>query len=213
MLPAPYSEQEIRRFLMLTRSVANGAIVYAGAPDAGWYAECWMPAPYSALSVANYFLSKEPMTVMRLQKLVFYAHGIYLAERGKPLIFDHIQAWKWGPVIPVLYQAFKHFKDREITEQATVVMPSGGTSMVVMPVAPPEASDAVAILEDTWRLLGRFSAAKLSNATHQPGTPWHEVYQRSMDEHGKLVPNLRIENERIEAFFRQLLRKNGDVAV
>jgi hypothetical protein len=34
-----------------------------------------------------------------------------------------------------------------------------------------------------------------------------------MDEHGKLVPNLRIENERIEAFFRQLLRKNGDVAV
>ena len=70
-------------------------------------------APTNALDVSLYFLelSKDsgvPLTQMQIQKLVYFSHGWYLAKNeGRPLIPDDIEAWRWGPVIPRLYRAFR----------------------------------------------------------------------------------------------------------
>lgn len=71
---------------------------------------------HSSILVSDYILrqaTKAGMTLTQFQliKLTFIAHGRYLAVTDKPLISDRIEAWKHGPVIPVLYQALKVYGD------------------------------------------------------------------------------------------------------
>ncbi len=44
------------------------------------------------------------MTVMKLQKLVYYCQAWSLVWDEKPLFHEPIQAWANGPVVPALYQ-------------------------------------------------------------------------------------------------------------
>ncbi len=73
-----------------------------------------MPS-YTALDIANYFLFKaqeedqELLSNLKLQKLVYYAQGIHLADQGTPLFEDKIIAWQYGPVIPDLYHKYKNY--------------------------------------------------------------------------------------------------------
>ena len=43
------------------------------------------------------------MTAMRLHKLLYYCQGWHLAWYGRPLFADRIEAWKYGPVVPAVY--------------------------------------------------------------------------------------------------------------
>ncbi len=57
-------------------------------------------APVSAKLVANYFLKKaaaEGVTLdpMKLQKLVYIAHGWHLGLLGAPLLRSPIEAWTY----------------------------------------------------------------------------------------------------------------------
>jgi len=54
--------------------------------------------------VAAHILDRRgPMTVMKLQKLCYYAYGYHLAWEGRPLFPEHFEAWANGPVAPALY--------------------------------------------------------------------------------------------------------------
>ena len=69
---------------------------------------------YPAAKVANEFISyadhlRQPLTNMQLQKLVYIAHGFYLAWRDEPLVSEEVKAWQWGPVIIPLYEALKQY--------------------------------------------------------------------------------------------------------
>lgn len=64
---------------------------------------------YSALDIAEWFLyynrsimeeyDAEYISNLKLQKLLYYAQGCYLALRDKSLFCDNILAWKHGPVV------------------------------------------------------------------------------------------------------------------
>jgi uncharacterized phage-associated protein len=57
------------------------------------------------LDVAAYILVKRgPMTVMKLQKLCYYAYGYHLAWEGRRLFPEHFEAWVNGPVCRDLYR-------------------------------------------------------------------------------------------------------------
>ena len=67
-------------------------------------------APYSALAIANFFLENhKSISPMKLQKLVYFAHGWNLAISNNPLIKEPIEAWDYGPVISTIYNEFKLF--------------------------------------------------------------------------------------------------------
>ncbi len=79
-------------------------------------------APYPPSAVANFFLSKsDEITQMQLHKLLYYAHGWYLAVVGKPLLNEMIGAWKHGPVVPSLYYDLKKFGARPVDRLAKVI--------------------------------------------------------------------------------------------
>jgi Uncharacterized phage-associated protein len=74
-----------------------------------------MQPKYTAFDIANYFLYKaqkedqELLSNLKLQKLIYYAQGLHLAIYGKPLFANIIEAWNYGPVIPILYHKYKEY--------------------------------------------------------------------------------------------------------
>ena len=71
-----------------------------------------MPVP--PVAVANWLLKKswdenKPITQMKIQKLLYFAHGWHLALLDKPMMDEVVQAWKFGPVFESVYHTFKYF--------------------------------------------------------------------------------------------------------
>ena len=70
---------------------------------------------HDARQVANEFLSLAeetniPLTPLQVQKLVYFAHAWQLGLYGKPLIDTEFEAWRYGPVVPVVYFGLSHFR-------------------------------------------------------------------------------------------------------
>jgi uncharacterized phage-associated protein len=147
---------------------------------------------YDAKAIANYFLdlaraSNSALTPMKLQKLVFFAHGWCLALYGRPLIADAVEAWKFGPVIPSLYHEFKSAGSAAIETPASTVDLENFD--LVFPRVPQEDRETRELLDQVWRSYGGLSAYQLSSLTHLPGSPWSQVREgREDDARGVVIP-------------------------
>lgn len=72
--------------------------------------------------IADYFiaLSNETqnlITNLKLQKLTYYAQAWHLAIFDDSLFEDEFEAWVHGPVLPVLYNQYKHFSWKPIIRE------------------------------------------------------------------------------------------------
>ncbi|NGM14494.1 Panacea domain-containing protein [Verrucosispora sioxanthis] len=97
-----------------------------------------------------------PMTAMKLEKLVYYCQGWHLAREGHPLFQEPIEAWREGPVVPLLYR--HHRRQRVVSD-----WPHGEHSRLT-----PTQADTVRWVAESY---GRFSATELSTMTHNE-LPW-----------------------------------------
>jgi uncharacterized phage-associated protein len=156
--------------------------------------------PYPAKAVANYFLdlaeeSGKQLDPMKIQKLVFFAHGWHLALTGKPLLEEQVEAWQYGPVVPTLYQEFKQWGSGTIQGRATdwrlETNPATGRKTIVRMVAPSLDdcdSDgreyAKGVVKRVWEVYGSWSAVQLSQLTHVPGGPWDVTRRENPDRKG-----------------------------
>ena len=154
---------------------------------------------YPASLIAYAFVKKgidegKFVTQMKLQKLVYFAQGYHLAKYHRSLIKENFQAWLYGPVIPEIYQDFKLYGSRPITDTEEFTPSST--------YKPPFRLDAEAIdtINYSWGVLKDFSAMSLSNWTHQPDGPWSKVYDPD-------VKSTPISNDDIKQYFEKLLIK------
>ncbi len=178
--------------------------------------------PFKALAIANEFIelaqrSGKQLTPMKLQKLVYYAHGWYLALEGKPLLNEEVEAWQYGPVVPSLFHDLKEYGNQPVSglvgkhEFEDAPLPSGNLGFTMIWVVPrlnednEDESFAKLLIGKVWELYGGYSAAKLSNMTHAPGGPWH----RTVEESGGLTRNKDIDRELIRSHFIGLMNGNG----
>src|ERR1700680_3484243 len=91
----------------------------------------YLRMPFSAAAVANEFLrlahrDNKPITPLKMQKLVYFAHGWHLALTGRPLLSEPIQAWEYGPVIPTIYKEFSELVSDAIHYPASVYVQGKG---------------------------------------------------------------------------------------
>jgi uncharacterized phage-associated protein len=66
--------------------------------------------------IAKGFLSIQPMSHKKLQKLCYYAYSWYLTLYNRKLFDNRFEAWIHGPVDPILYQRYKDWGWQEIQE-------------------------------------------------------------------------------------------------
>src|SRR5271163_1555007 len=59
------------------------------------------------VNLANSGEEPDPLTHLRLQKLLYYAQGWYLGIFGRALFTNRIEAWRHGPVVPDVYKELK----------------------------------------------------------------------------------------------------------
>lgn len=159
--------------------------------------------------VANFFIDKaiasgaNDLSQLKLQKLVYYAHGWHLGLAESPLFVEPVQAWKYGPVIQSLRTEFKEFGSLPITRRARKIRWEGGT-FTEQDYTLSDADLISPFLTRIWEEYGKFSAIQLTNMTHEPGTPWHQIathYQFQIPA-GTTIPN-----ELMRDYFRAAAEK------
>jgi len=166
-----------------------------------------MPYPYK--SVTNALLNKmrskgENVTPLKLQKLLYYTCGYYLAASGgRPLIDHTFEAWEYGPVLPVLYRHFRHYGNRPITSLAYDYDPMSGARV---PTPPPE-GDALfdQVADFVVATYGDYSGLRLSAMTHAPGSPWEQTRQ---DNPG--IKDANIDRSKLLEYFAKFVEPQGD---
>ncbi|MEL7483909.1 MAG: type II toxin-antitoxin system antitoxin SocA domain-containing protein [Planctomycetota bacterium] len=158
-------------------------------------------------ALANTFLEEaqrrnmNDLSPMKLQKLVYFAHGWQLALTGKPLVDEDVQAWRFGPVIYPLYRAFKRWGDQPIAEPAFDLSFEDGTFTKHTPLL--EQHDEVrGLVRRVLDVYGRFNAIQLSNMTHDKGSPWDRISEQFG---GNIPPGVDIPNELIRDYFTRQL--------
>jgi uncharacterized phage-associated protein len=146
--------------------------------------------PHSAKTIASYILSLqnentcEPIFNMKLQKLLYYAQGIYVAVNGAddPLFSDKIYAWERGPVIITVYQEYCRYHKRPLPREDRPNL-SEYDSLIV---------------DEVYRAFGEFSNSELSIMTHAE-MPWKKHYRPN-------ELNIEIPRADLETFFKQYIK-------
>ena len=152
---------------------------------------------YSAKAVANFFIrryGRHGISPLKLQKLIYIAHGWCLALTDEPLVKDeHVEAWQHGPVFPSVYYEFREFGANIITRQATELAAD-------FSIETPEVTDDTTkrLLDKVWEHYGKYSGAQLSRLTHKPGSPWDIA---SREANG--IRNFHISNDLIKAHYKE----------
>jgi uncharacterized phage-associated protein len=157
---------------------------------------------YSPLAIANTFVAKyggsDDLSHMKLQKLVFYAYGWWLAYHDEPLVAEGPEVWKFGPVFSSLYSALAQNGMSPIDEPKRAV-PIGKA-----PIVPDDAEEAIDLIDWVWDRYGSCTAGQLSEMTHKPGTPWQvEAAARQY----KVPRSHKIPDEIIKDYFKGLATK------
>jgi uncharacterized phage-associated protein len=160
---------------------------------------------YSSIQIANYFIKKsidtnKPVTQMKLQKLIYFAHGWSLALRNEPLINESIEAWKYGPVVPSIYQLFKTYGNNPIVNLQKDYF---GNTPVVSDL------DTIDILDLVWDLYSDLSSIQLSNVTHEIDSPWYYTLKEYLDKGRELPKGKDIDDAIITRYFNQKLAEVG----
>ena len=120
----------------------------------------------TAVEAARYFLAKataegeEQLTLLKLQKLLYYAQGYWLAlTGGTPLFNEPILAWEHGPVVRSVWDEFRDYRGaKPIDAPGDIDIGEYGE----------ETRDR---LDEVWDVYGQFSAWKLRQMTHEE-PPW-----------------------------------------
>lgn len=141
---------------------------------------------YSAKEIAEWFLNKnriqmnfedsEYITNLKLQKLLYYAQGCFLAKKDMPLFNEDFLAWEHGPVIRKIYDIYKV---------------NGASGIEYNKDFNLELDDDVEkILNEVYEKYGQYTAWKLRDMTHQE-TPWKTTARNEI-----------ISKEKIKEYFK-----------
>ncbi len=121
-----------------------------------------------ALSVAREFVrlslagtEPDPLTNLRLQKLLYYAQGWSLALRSADLFAEEIQAWRSGPVVGKVYRALPHGKKAVFIEEDQL-----RKAHDLLP-------EETALVKAVWETYRRYSATQLGELARNEA-PWRE---------------------------------------
>ena len=165
---------------------------------------------YPVKSVSNSiinqaFIHRQDLTHLKLQKLLYYVSGYYLASKNESLIDYAFEAWDYGPVVPAIYHEFKKYGNAPIKLASKFCLDSGA-EIVIPPVTDDKLFDKV--LSFVWENYGKYSAEQLSQMTHELNTPWDITKKGNPGIKNADIP-LCVLKEYFSRFVKQSSKKAG----
>jgi uncharacterized phage-associated protein len=164
--------------------------------------------PCSAKAMANAILNKAneksvPISPLKLQKLLYYACGYYLAVTDQPLIDRAFEAWDNGPVVPEIYREFSEFRAGPITRLARKLDP---VEFEFKSVPIPTGDQNISrVLDFVWDNYSQYGPLQLSDMTHRDGSPWDITRKNNPG-----IKDADIPNDLIKRISSKLLGKMAD---
>jgi uncharacterized phage-associated protein len=136
---------------------------------------------------------------MKLQKMVYLAHGYHLAKYNEPLIKEEFEAWKFGPVVQCIYQDYKLYGSDKIIDTELIAEDQNNLEAI-------EFNDAaIDAIEYTWQVTKHLNASQLSRWSHLDGSPWAQVYSERQF-------SIPIKNTSIKDYFKKALLSSTTAA-
>ena len=133
---------------------------------------------------------------IKLQKLLYFAHGIYLVRTKNPLVSGYFEAWQYGPVHPAAYKAFKHAGRGPIGFRATGQDPLTGERREIIKLDDSHVAD---LLRQVLLTYGKMPAGRLVDLSHAKDSPWAHVVAKARTQ---VAFGLRIPDTVISERFR-----------
>ena len=125
----------------------------------------------SARNVANFFIDlanrgkyKKKITNMRVNKLLYFAQGHYLAKTETPLFDENFLAWDFGPVVPEIYRKYSVYGERAIS----LVDDDYDFRHF--------SSTEIDMLLDVSKEYENYTTSQLVEMTHRDISPWKNAY-------------------------------------
>lgn len=156
---------------------------------------------YDPRAIANMIVEEgqqvgRPVTNLALQKLLYFAHALFLVERKQPLVSGYFEAWQYGPVHPTVYQAFKGAEDQPITFLATAMNAlTGERTRLPNPTDP----EIVQHIRRVMMSYGRLTPGRLVDISHAKDAPWHFIVESAKH---TVAIGLRISDDVIKERFK-----------
>lgn len=155
-----------------------------------------IPVTNHLLHLAYSKKDDDDLSPLRVQKLLYFLHGWYLAVTGTCLLSEPFIRGKYGPVLVSLETELKRYGALPVADYIKRWDGEKGAEVayfVNLSVLPQFA----AILENVWAQYRRLSTAQLSSISHSEASPWAHT-----------APGKAIDNELIKQEFLSIARYN-----
>lgn len=150
---------------------------------------------YKAIEIAAAFIKKgkaekKPFSQMKLQCMVYYAHGYHLALNGEPLFFEAIEAWEIGPAIQSVYAMYRLIDRLPVAE-----WPDDNLD-IEYDIKTQKAIDAA------WNVASTQTSDQFIKWVTAKGSPWAKSYS-------PIQWTLNIGNDAIKGYFEKVVLKSS----
>ena len=139
---------------------------------------------YDVLDVSRYIINysnknKYSISNLKLQKLLYFVQAYFLITKDAPCFDAKIEAWDFGPVVPIAYHEFKQYGSGEIPEiKSYLVFDSND---VWNTVSKPFNEDVISsedreFIGKVVKQFSKYTASSLVELTHRQA-PWKDVFE------------------------------------
>ena len=144
--------------------------------------------------VANFFVEMtnatedDTITNLKLNKLMYFAQGCFLARTGKRLFPEDIEAWTYGPVVPEVYHKYKVCGRNAIESVDDDFTVDSFTE------------EELETLIDVMREMAKYTSSTLVSITHREDSPWSHTNESNVISDSLLVEYFRDPKNEIRKF-------------
>lgn len=142
---------------------------------------------YSSQQIADWFIARsraelrlddsaEPITNMKLNKLMYFAQGIYLALYDERLFDDEFYAFEHGPIVGKMHDKYRGKDIPELNDSISddrAIQLANNYDHILSD------KKAAEVLDATWQEYGKYTASYLRKISHDDKGPWAKVYNRN----------------------------------
>lgn len=162
----------------------------------------------SALWIADYItaLGKGKLLPLHIMMMTYMAHGYTLAITKHNLIHDNVEAWKYGPIYPTVYEAVSNYNDKPVKKLyfSNILLTSPEIEKVIKELEVVFSKQEIEIISEIVNNYKDYTGGEIIALMRKDGTPWEKYYNEN-------YMHTHIPNHETKKYYKKLVknRKSG----